>query len=94
MTGMRRIRLLLLLILVPLAFVSLRETRAVNACAERGGSYDHASRECDMAATHAYEPFMERHGMLIGATLVALMGAGVAVWLRRRALLERTGIKH
>jgi hypothetical protein len=91
MSGMRRIRLLLLLILVPLAFVSLRETRAVNACAERGGSYDHASRACDMAASHTYEPFMERHGVLIGATLVALVGAGVAVWLRRRALRERAG---
>ena len=89
MTGMRRIRLLLLLILVPLAFVSLRETRAVNACAERGGSYDHASRECDRAVSHTYEPFMERHGVLIGATLVALLGAGVAVWLRSRALRER-----
>ena len=88
---MRRIRLLSLLVLVPLAFVSLRETRAVNACAERGGSSDHASRECDMAASHTYEPFMERHGVLIGATLVALLGAGVAVWLRRRALGERVG---
>ncbi|HEU4885280.1 MAG TPA: hypothetical protein VFT45_23665 [Longimicrobium sp.] len=86
---MRRIRLLLLLVLVPLAFVSLRETRSVNACAEAGGSYDYASRECDMAASHAYEPFMERHGVLIGATLVALLGAGVAVWLRSRALRER-----
>jgi hypothetical protein len=91
MSGMRRIRLLLLLVLVPLAFVSLRETRAVNACAERGGSYDHASRACDMAASHAYEPFMERHGVLIGATLVALIGAGVAVWLRGRALRQRAG---
>ena len=89
MSGMRRIRLLLLLILVPLAFVSLRETRAVNACAERGGSYDHASRACDMASTHVYEPFMERHGVLIGATVVALAGAMVAVWLRRRAVRER-----
>lgn len=89
MTGMRRIRLLLLLILVPLAFVSLRETRAVNACAEGGGSFDHASRRCDMTTTHTYEPFMERHGVLIGATVVALAGAGVAVWLRRRALRER-----
>ncbi|HYR07639.1 MAG TPA: hypothetical protein VEQ60_07715 [Longimicrobium sp.] len=86
---MRRIRLLLLLILVPLAFVSLRETRAVDACLEQGGSYDYRAGECDMAASHAYEPFMERHGVLIGATLVALMGAGVAVWLRRRALRER-----
>jgi hypothetical protein len=86
---MRRIRLLLLLVLVPLAFVSLRETRAVNACAEQGGSYDHASHECDMAASHAYEPFMERHGVLIGATLVALLGAGVAIWLRSRALREQ-----
>jgi hypothetical protein len=44
-----------------------------------------------MAASHTYEPFMERHGVLIGATLVALLGAGVAVWLRRRALRERMG---
>jgi hypothetical protein len=86
---MRRIRLLLLLVLLPLAFVSLRETLAVNACAERGGSYDHASGECDMAASHTYEAFMDRHGVLIGATLVALAGAGVAVWLRRRARRRR-----
>jgi hypothetical protein len=91
MSGMRGIRLLLLLVLVPLAFVSLRETRAVNACAEQGGSYDHASRVCDMDASHAYEPFMERHGVLLGATLVALIGACVAMWLRSRALRERAG---
>jgi hypothetical protein len=91
MSGMRRIRLLMLLVLLPLAFVSLRETRAVNACAERGGSYDHAARECDMTASHSYEPFMERHGVLIGATLVALIGAAVAVWLRGRAVRERAG---
>lgn len=89
MTGMRRLRLLLLLILVPLAFVSLRETRAVDACLDQGGSYDYKAGRCDMAASHAYEPFMERHGVLIGATLVALAGAMVAVWLRRRALRER-----
>lgn len=89
MTGMRRLRLLLLLVLVPLALVSLFETRAVNGCTERGGSYDHATRECDMAATHAYQPFLERHAVLIGAVLVALAGAGVAVWLRRRALRAR-----
>jgi hypothetical protein len=89
MTGMRRIRLLLLLILVPLAFVSLRETRAVDACLEQGGSYDYRAGECDLAQSHAYEPFMERHGVLIGATVVALAGAAVAVWLRRRAFRER-----
>jgi hypothetical protein len=89
MTGMRRIRLLLLLILLPLAFISLRETAAVDACLDQGGSYDYKAGECDMAASHAYEPFMERHGVLIGATLFALMGAGVAVWLRSRALRQR-----
>jgi hypothetical protein len=88
---MRRIRLLLLLILVPLAFVSLRETRAVDACVEQGGSYDYKAGECDLAQSHAYEPFMERHGVVIGATVVALVGAGIAVWLRRRVLRERAG---
>lgn len=86
---MRRLRLLLLLALIPLALVSLFETRAVNGCTERGGSYDHATRQCDMAATHAYEPFLERHAVLLGAVVVALTGAGVAVWLRRRALRDR-----
>jgi hypothetical protein len=89
MTWMRRLRLLLLVMLIPLAWVSLRETRAVDACLEQGGSYDYRAGECDLAQTHAYEPFMDRHGVLIGATLVALVGAGVAVWLRRRAMRER-----
>lgn len=86
---MRRLRLLLLLILLPLAYVSLRETVAVDACVEQGGSYDYRTRRCDMAASHPYRPFAERHGVLIGATIIALAGAGVAVWLRRRALRER-----
>lgn len=89
MTGMRRVRLLLLLVLLPLAVISLRETLAVDGCLDAGGSYDYKAGECDMTTSHSYEPFMDRHGVLIGATLVALIGAGVAVWLRRRALRER-----
>lgn len=86
---MRRTRLLLLLVLLPLAFVSLRETRAVDDCVEQGGSWDYQTGRCDMARTHAYEPFLERHGVLTGATMVALGGAGVALWLRRRAVRRR-----
>ncbi|HEX6373353.1 MAG TPA: hypothetical protein VF006_30800 [Longimicrobium sp.] len=86
---MRRVRLLLLLVLLPLAFISLRETLAVDACLDQGGSYDYKAGQCDMTTSHPYEPFMDRHSVLIGATLVALMGAGVAIWLRRRALRER-----
>lgn len=89
MTGMRRVRLLLLIVLLPLAYVSLRETWAVDGCREQGGSYDYRTRRCDMAASHEYQPFLERHGVLIGATIVALAGAGVAVYLRRRALRAR-----
>lgn len=80
---MRRIRLLLLVLLLPLAYVSVRETMAVDGCLDRGGSYDYRARRCDMARTHTYEPFMERHGTLLGATVVAVVGAGVALWLRR-----------
>lgn len=89
MTAMRRLRLLLLLILLPLAYVSVWETMEVRSCLEQGGSYDYTVRQCDLTATHAYEPFLERHGVLIGATIVALVGAAVAVWLRHHALRER-----
>ena len=89
MTGRRRLRLLLLIVLLPLAYLTLRETWAVDACLEQGGSYDYRAGRCDMTATHPYEPFMERHGVLLGAVVVALAGASVAVWLRRRALRER-----
>jgi hypothetical protein len=83
---MRRLRLLVLLALLPLAFVSLRETAAVDRCREMGGSYDHRGRRCDMAATHEYEPFLQRHAVLLGAVVVALAGLGVAVYLRGRVV--------
>lgn len=86
---MRRLRLLVLLALVPLAFVSLRETAAVNRCLEAGGSYDYRARRCDMAVQHEYQPFLQRHSVLLGAVVVALAGLGVAVYLRGRAVRRR-----
>lgn len=88
---MRRLRLLVLLALLPLAFLSLRETAAVNRCLEAGGSYDHRARRCDMAVTHEYERFLQRHAVLLGAVVVALAGLGVAVYLRGRGVRRRAG---
>lgn len=84
---MRRIRPLLLLALVALALLSLRETRRVGACTGRGGTYDHATGRCD-AASFQGEPApapLGRRAVAGGAVLVAVAGAGVAVWLTRRA---------
>ena len=83
---MRRIRPLLVLALAAAAFLSLRETGRVSACAARGGSYDPATRRCD-AIAFQQEPaprFATRREVVGGAALVALAGAGVAVYLAGR----------
>ena len=92
MTGIRRLRPLLLLLILPLALLSLRETYRAGACSSRGGQYDHRTRECDAATFQAGSaPAFPRRGqVLLGAAAVAAAGAGVAVWLRRRALRERS----
>jgi hypothetical protein len=90
---MRRIRPLLLLALVPLALLSLRETRRVGACTGRGGTYDHQTGRCD-AVSFQGEPArapLGRGAVVGGAVLVALAGAGTAVLLRRRAIRVRGG---
>jgi hypothetical protein len=84
---MHRIRPLLLLALVALTLLSLRETRRVGACTARGGSLDPETGRCD-AASFQGEPAqapLGRRQVVGGAVLVALAGAGVAVWLTRRA---------
>jgi|GEM_PF-6307871 len=86
---MRAVRLLVLLVLVPLALLTLRETQARSGCA---GTYDAATGECDARSFQAQPPFhMGRRDVLLGALAVALAGAATAVLLRRRAL-RRTGI--
>jgi hypothetical protein len=87
----RGLRLVLVLTLLPLAFVFLRESLAVDGCLDSGGSYDYQHGRCDLTRSHTYEPFLDRHAVLLGATAVALAGAATAVLLRRRAL-RRTGI--
>ena len=57
----------------------------------RWASYDYGARRCDMAATHEYQPFLQRHSVLLGAVVVALAGLGVAVYLRGRAVRRRAG---
>ncbi len=91
MTSIRRLRPLLLLLILPLALLSLRETRRVSACVGRGGSIDPATGQCDAPSFQADRPPpLPRQGeVLIGAVLAAAAGAGVAVWLRRRALRGR-----
>ena len=83
MTAVRRLRILFLLVLLPLAYLSVRETIAVDRCRDAGGSYDYRTRRCDLAGVHTYEPFLQRHAVLLGAVVVALAGAGVALILRR-----------
>ncbi len=91
MTVVRRLRPLLVLLIVPLALLSLRETSTVSACSARGGRYDPATRHCDAASFQSGEPArpLRRSQVLLGAALVALSGAGVAVYLRKRAVRER-----
>jgi hypothetical protein len=86
-----RLVLVLVLTLLPLAFVFLRESVAVDGCLDAGGSYDYEHGRCDLTRSHAYEPFLDRHAMLLGATIVALAGATTAALIRRRAV-RRTRI--
>ena len=88
---MRRIRPLLLALIAVLALVSLRQTAWETACAARGGRYDPATRRCDAASFQAGSApsFPRRAEVLGGAALVALVGAGVAVFIRRRAIRMR-----
>lgn len=88
---MRRIRPLLVLALAVLAFLSVRETQRAGACAGRGGTYDRATGRCDAVAFQgepARDPLRHRQ-VLGGAVVVALMGAGVAVYLARRGRQRR-----
>lgn len=92
MRALRWLRPLLLLVIVGMALLSLRETSAVTACQARGGEYDRFWRRCDAASFQqrpVFRPFVRRREVLAGAALVALMGAGVAVWLCRRAVRAR-----
>ena len=77
---------MLLLTLLPLAFVFLREGLAVDGCLDAGGSYDYQHGRCDLTRSHTYEPFLDRHAVLLGATAVALAGVTTAGLIRRRAL--------
>ena len=87
MTRLRRVRLLVLLALVPLALLSLRQTQTVGACTGRGGTWDERTGKCDTRSFQSRPPFHAgRRDVVLGAALVALAGAGVAILLRRRAL--------
>jgi hypothetical protein len=92
MTAVRRLRPLLVLMIVPLALLSLRETSLVSACSGRGGHYDHATRHCDAASFQADDdsaPPLQRDQVLLGAVLVAAAGAAVAGYLHRSAVRKR-----
>jgi len=82
---MRRLRLLVLLALVPLSALLLREGIAVDSCLDRGGSFDYPLGRCDLQTSHRPSGFAGRHGVLTGATVVAVGGLLVAGVLRRRA---------
>jgi hypothetical protein len=69
----------LLLSGAPLALELFR----VDACLDRGGSYDYASARCDFQATHTPQPLLQRHRLSLG---VGLPGAAVLSGL---ALLAR-----
>ena len=84
---MRRVRLLVLLALVPLALLTLRQTQRSAACA---GDYDPRTRECDARSFQSPPPFhMGRRDVLLGAAAVALAGLATAVVLRRLAIRRR-----
>ena len=83
--GPWRTRVLLILALVALLTLLglyLREGVSIDACLDRGGSYNYRLAECDFNDMHPYAPFLERHVLItmFGLVLVlALSGCGLLV---------------
>ena len=68
---------LLLLIVPPLLLMGgyLYEQAAVDACVDQGGSWNYLQASCDLAQSHPFVPFLQRHPLLVnGGMLLALVG--------------------
>lgn len=70
------------LVVIPLITAYFRERAAVGSCKEAGGSYNYALKMCDMAATHEYIPFGQRHMGLLGITLMVLLALAIAKYVK------------
>lgn len=82
-----RARVLFVLALVALLSplgLSLYEAVSVDACLDRGGSYDYRLAACDFNDSHPYVPFLERHILVTTLGLVLCLGLnGFALLMRR-----------
>jgi hypothetical protein len=57
--------------LVPIVAMWLQEFLAVDACLDRGGSFNYVAGQCDLIESHAYVAFSARHGLAIALSVVA-----------------------
>lgn len=89
MTGTRRLRPLLVLGLLVLAFASIRQGEALMECQGSEGRFNFRTGECDTGFEFSSDALHSGPAVRFDIVFVALLGAGVAVWLRRRALRER-----
>lgn len=79
---MRPWRQLMVLVLVPLAFVTCNDWLTVDSCLDQGGRYDQQNRRCDYGA-RVGERDMDPRAVLFGGVLVAVGGLLVASRLQR-----------
>ncbi len=70
-----------LLSLLPIFAIWLQEFLAVDACLDRGGSFNYVAGQCDLIENHTYVAFSARHGLAVALSVVAaaLLSAGFLV---------------
>ena len=66
-----------------LSFSYVREALLVDSCLDGGGSFDYLRMMCDREVNHAFIPYSERHGRLLGAALPAMFVAAAYLSISR-----------
>lgn len=82
-----RVKTLVILILVLPAVILVglyvREWFQVDACLDRGGSFNYTKMTCDLAVSHPYIPFLARHRAFTILVLLSACLALLTAWLGR-----------
>lgn len=90
-----RVRTLVILILVLPAVMLIglyvREWYQVDACLDRGGSFNYTTMTCDLAVSHPYIPFLARHRAFTILVFLSASLSLLAAWLGRLQSSGGTG---